>query len=102
MKKTIRKTAIAAALFVAALASTFQANAQDEKLSYSKARHSAIGITVDNATGAAYVIKDKNGNIVLQGKIKNNKTFFISTAKLSKGSYQFVIGSLVLQEFEIL
>lgn len=102
MKKIIRNTAIAAALFVATIASTFQANAQDERLSYNKAHHSTIGITVDNATGAAYVIKDKNGNIAVQGKIKNNKTFFISTSRLNKGSYQFVIGSLVLQEFEIL
>lgn len=99
MKTLLRKTAIVTALICATTLSAF--SAREEKLVYSKARHSAIGITVGNATGAAYVIKDKNGNTVLTGKIKDNKIFFVSTAKLGKGSYRFVIGNLVLQEFEI-
>ncbi|WP_118974167.1 hypothetical protein [Taibaiella koreensis] len=101
MKTLLRKTAIVTALICATALSAFRATAQDERLIYSKGRHTAIGITVDNATGAEYTIRDKNGNVVLQGRIKSNKTFFIPTTKLGKGSYRFVIGSLVLQEFEI-
>lgn len=101
MKTLLRKTVLATALICTTALSAFSAGAQNEKLVYSKARHSTIGITVGNATGAAYAIKDKNGNTVLTGKIKDNKTFFVSTARLSKGSYRFMIGNLVLQEFEI-
>ncbi|WP_118949666.1 hypothetical protein [Taibaiella helva] len=101
MKTLLRKTAIVTALICATTLSAFSAGAREQKLVYSKARHSTIGITVGNATGAAYMIKDKNGNTVLTGKIKDRKTFFVSTAKLGKGSYRFVIGNLVLQEFEI-
>lgn len=101
MKTFIRKTAIATALILTAAASSFTATAQENKLVYSKTSNPAIGITVDNATGASYSIKDKAGNIVLTGIVKGNKTFYIPTGKLAKGTYRFVMGSLVLQEFEI-
>lgn len=101
MKTIIRKTVTAAAFVIAIAASSFSANAQDGKLIYNKNTNPSIGITVENATGASYVVKDEKGNIVLQGRVKNNKTFFIPTAKLNTGAYQFFIGNLPVQEFSI-
>jgi PKD repeat protein len=101
MKTFIRKSVIAATLLLAVAASSFQGNAQDEKLIYNQNHNSTIGITVENAVGANYVIKDKKGNIIYKGTVKSDKTFYIPTAKLGKGEYKFQIGSLVLQEFII-
>lgn len=101
MKTIIRKTVTAAAFIIAIAASSFSANAQGGKLIYNKNTNPSIGITVENATGASYVVKDEKGNIVLQGRVKNNKTFFIPTAKLNTGAYQFFIGNLPVQEFSI-
>ena len=101
MKTFIRKTAIATALIFTIAASSFQATAQENKLVYSKSNNPAIGITIGNASGASYSIKNKAGNTVLTGIVKDNKIFYIATGKLAKGTYRFVIGSLVLQEFEI-
>lgn len=100
MKNLIRKSVIAASFVLAIAASSFHAYAQD-KLVYEKASNSVIGITVANATGAGYVVKDKKGNIVAQGTVKNDKTFFIPTAKLRSGVYQFFISNLAVQEFVI-
>ena len=100
MKNLIRKTALAASLILAVAATSFKANAQD-KLVYDKTHNTAIGITIANATGADYVIKDKRGNIIYRGTVKSDKTFYIPTSKLGKGEYQFQIGCLVLQEFVI-
>ncbi|WP_157976839.1 hypothetical protein [Taibaiella helva] len=99
MKTLLRKTAIAAALLMTLTASAVQA--QDNVPVYLKAANPSIGITVANATGASFAIKDQKGNIVLQGTVKNDKTFFIPTGKLNKGTYRFVMGNLVLQEFII-
>lgn len=101
MKTIIRKSAIAASLILALAASSFRAQAQDDKLIYDSAHNSAIGITVENAVGANYVIRDKKGNIIYRGTVKNGKTFYIPTVKLGKGEYKFQIGSLILQEFII-
>jgi PKD repeat protein len=101
MKNIIRKSVIAASFVIAIAASSFKANAQEDKLVYNKAHNASIGITVENAVGANYVIKDKKGNIIFKGTVKSDKTFYISTDKLGKGEYQFQIGSLVLQEFII-
>jgi hypothetical protein len=101
MKTLIRKSAIAASLILALAASSFKANAQDNKLVYDITQNSSIGIKVENAVGASYVIKDKKGNIIHKGIVKSDKTFYISISKLGKGEYQFQIGSLVLQEFII-
>jgi len=99
MKTLLRKSAIAAALLMTLAASAVQA--QDNVPVYLKATNPSIGIAVANATGASFAIKDQKGNVVLQGTVKNDKTFFISTGKLNKGTYRFVMGSLVLQEFII-
>lgn len=101
MKNIIRKTVTAASFIIAIATSSFSANAQDGKLIYNKNTNPSIGITVENATGANYVVKDEKGNIVLQGKVKSNKTFFIPTAKLNTGAYQFFIGNLPVQQFNI-
>jgi hypothetical protein len=101
MKTFIRKAAIFTSLALTIAASSFTAAAQENKLIYSKTNNPAIGITINNATGASYSIKDKTGKVVLTGTVKNNKTFFIPTGNLAKGTYRFVMGSLVLQEFEI-
>jgi PKD repeat protein len=101
MKTFIRKSVIAASFVLAIAASSFKANAQEDKLVYNKAYNTTIGITVENAIGANYVIKDKKGNIIFKGTVKSDKTFYIQTDKLGKGEYQFQIGSLVLQEFII-
>lgn len=101
MKTFIRKSVIVATLILAVATSSFQAKAQDEKLIYNQSHNSTIGITVANAVGASYVIKDKKGNIIYTGIIKSDKTFYIATAKLGKGEYKFQIGSLILQEFII-
>lgn len=101
MKIIIRKTLTAACFIIAIAASSFKSHAQDGKLVYDKSANPSIGITVDNADGASYVVKDKNGNVVLQGRVKSNKTFYIPTAKLNAGVYQFFIAGTALQDFVI-
>lgn len=101
MKTLLRKSVIAATLLMTFAASAVPALAQDNVPVYRKAANPSIGITVANAAGAGYTIKDQKGNVVLQGTVKDDKTFFIPTGKLTKGTYRFVMGSLVLQEFII-
>jgi len=101
MKAFLRKTAVAAAILLSATSFSFTANAQGEKLVYHKDNDAAIGITVENATGAEFVIRDKKGRVVHRGIVKSARTFYISTEKLNKGDYQFQIGNLVLQEFSV-
>lgn len=100
MKTLLRNSVIAASLLLTFAAAT-PAIAQDNVPVYNKAANRSIGITVANATGASFVIKDQKGTVVYQGTVKNDKTFFISTGKLTRGTYRFVVGSLVLQEFVI-
>lgn len=100
MKTIIRKSAIAASLIIALAASSFQATAQNS-LIYRMAQNDAIGITVDNATGANYTVKDEKGNIVWKGTVKSDKTFYIPTRKLGKGNYRFFIGHMAIQQFSI-
>lgn len=97
MKTFIRKSIIVLAI----AASAFNTNAKSNMLVYDKAHNTSIGITVEHATGAEYIIRDKKGNLVLRGKIKNNKTFFIPTSKLNSGTYQFFLGNMVVREFVI-
>ena len=99
MKPFIQKTAAIVLLITTLLASSFTGNAQ--KLVYKKSYNSSIGITVENAAGAAYAIKDKSGKTVVQGKVKDNKTFYISTGNLNTGDYQFCIGNMTIQEFSV-
>lgn len=101
MKTIIRKTVVTASLVLGLVASTLQVNAENNALVYDSSINTSIGITAENAVGRSYTITDKKGNVILKGVIKSNKTFFIPTGKLGKGSFQFVIGSLVLQEFVI-
>lgn len=101
MKTFIRKSLIAVSFVLASAISAFNANAKSNTLVYDRTHNTSIGIAVEHATGAAYTIRDQKGNIVLQGRIKNNKTFFIPTSKLKSGSYQFSLGNMILQEFVI-
>jgi phosphate-selective porin len=101
MKTFIRKSVITISVVLAATVSAFNATAKNNTLVYDKAPNTSIGIAVEHATGAEYTIRDQKGNIVLQGRIKNNKTFFIPTSKLKSGSYQFSLGNMILQEFVI-
>lgn len=99
MKTFIRKSAIVAASLLIMATSVFNVLAQDTRPVYNKAYNRSIGITVANATGAQYVVKDKKGNIVLKGTVKSDKTFFIPIAKLSAGTYHFYVGNYSIQEF---
>jgi hypothetical protein len=101
MKTFIRKSVITASFVLAIATSAFNVNAKNNALVYDKVHNTSIGILVEHATGVQYTIRDKKGNIVLQGKIKDNKTFFLPTSKLSAGTYQFFLGNMVLQEFII-
>lgn len=101
MKTFIRKSATITVIAIAFIASAFRTEAQVNKWVYEKASNPSIGITVENAVGADYIIKDAAGNTVLQGKVKSKKTFYISTSKLANGAYRFYIGNMVVQEFAI-
>lgn len=101
MKTFIRKSVIAASFVLVIAAASFGANAKNNTLIYDRAHNTSIGIAVEHGTGAEYTIRDQKGNIVLQGLIKSNKTFFIPTSKLKSGSYLFSLGNVVLQEFVI-
>jgi hypothetical protein len=97
MKNILRQSAIAASLIFALAASSFKANAT--KLVYERSTNPSIGITVANAVGASFVVKDKKGNIVYEGKVASDKTFYIPTGKLGSGTFQFFIGQLAIQTF---
>jgi len=101
MKTFIRKSVIVAASLVILATSVFTLQAQDTRLVYNKAYNNSIGITVENATGSEYAVKDKKGNIVVKGTVKSGKTFFIPISKLNAGTYQFYVGKYAIQEFII-
>jgi hypothetical protein len=101
MKTIIRKTTIAVSLILALTASSFKAHAQNDKFVYRRSTNPSIGITIPNATGAPFIIKDKKGNIVYSGTVKSDKTFYIPTGKLGTGTFCFFIGSFALQEFQV-
>jgi len=99
MKTLIRKSAIVAASFLIIAATILNVQAQDTRPVYNKAYNRSIGITVANATGAEYVVKDRKGNIVLKGTVKSDKTFFIPISRLNAGTYHFYVGNYSIQEF---
>lgn len=100
MKNLIRKSVIAATLFLVACATTFQANAKNNVFVYDRTVNANISISSGNAIGCKYEVKDQHGNIVLAGKIKS-ASFNIPTAKLTKGIYHFTINGNILQQFGI-
>ncbi len=100
MKNIIRKSVIAASLLLSLTAASFNTNAQDRPV-YDRSVNPSIGIKVENATGTGYSITDQKGNVVLGGTIAGNKTFYIATGKLGKGTYRFLIAGNVFQEFVI-
>lgn len=99
MKNIIRKSVIAVAL----LLSVATANAKGNSLSYSRTLNTQIGITATNqvAVGGTYKVLDVNGKVVLKGRISSADTFYISTGKLSNGTYRFTVDGFYLQEFSI-
>ncbi len=101
MKNIIRKSVIAASFVIAITASSFKANAQDTKLVYDKSVNPSIGITIENAIGAIYEVKDKKGNTIMTGKVKSDKTFYITTSKLNAGAYKFYVSNTAIQDFVI-
>jgi hypothetical protein len=103
-------TAVLALVFVCSLQPANAASAMnasrsfkniEQALVYERAVNPYIGITVENAAGQGYVIADKNGKIILKGKISSDKTFFVATSKLAYGSYQFLVGGALMQQFII-
>lgn len=100
MKNLLRRSIFASTLILALTAPSL-VKAQTNTLVYDRTANSSIGITADNATGCSYEIKDKNGKVVLSGKIKSDKTFYIATGKLGRGNYSFSINGNTLQEFII-
>ncbi len=84
------------------LTTTAAAQAQDEILVYSRRLNRSIGITpMANAVGTSYSVVDAQGTAVLSGKINTSNTFFLSTSRLKKGMYRFMIGSTNAQSFMI-
>ncbi len=100
MKNIIRKSVIAASLLLGLAAASFNTYAQDRPV-YDRTVNPSIGVKVENVTGVGYTVTDKKGNVVFNGKIADNKTFYIPTGKLAKGLYRFMIGNMVWQEFVI-
>ncbi|PSK94326.1 hypothetical protein [Taibaiella chishuiensis] len=100
MKTIIRKTVIAASLLLSLTAASFNTFAQDRPV-YDRSVNPSIGIKVENAAGAGYSITDQKGNVVFNGRIAGNKTFYIPTGKLSNGTYRFLVAGNVFQEFVI-
>ena len=101
MKSIIRKSIVAATLLLAVTASSFSVQAKSSRPIYDRSVNSAIGITVENATGAKFEIRNSKGEIVHTGRVKSNNKFYIPTSKLGKGTYSFVIGDTILKEFVI-
>ncbi|RQO30745.1 hypothetical protein DBR32_08435 [Taibaiella sp. KBW10] len=89
------------AIFTLVLSVGFSAAAKS-RLVYDRTANTHIGITPNTAAiGKVYKISDKKGRVILQGTIDSDKTIYIPTRKLSSGSYLFMIGSDVLQNFEV-
>jgi hypothetical protein len=101
MKTIIRKTAIVAAFIFTIAASSFKANAQEDNLVYERNTNPSIGITIPNAVGASFSIKDQKGTVVYSGKVKSVKTFYIPTKKLGTGKFYFYVGSVAMQSFQV-
>ncbi|RYD52403.1 MAG: hypothetical protein EOP52_09605 [Sphingobacteriales bacterium] len=98
MKNFIQIACTAALLLTSAIAS----QAQDEALVYNRRFNRSIGITpMANAVGTSYSVVDAQGAAVLTGKISSSNTFFLSTSRLKKGLYRFMIGSTNAQSFII-
>ncbi len=101
MKKIILKAAAVVMIVSTAMMTSLQVRAQDGTPVYNRETNPSIGISVDHATGATFIIRDQKGAVVMKGTVKSNKTFFISTKSLREGIYHFEVGGNVLQSFEI-
>lgn len=101
MKTIIRKSATAAALLLTLAASSLSAQAKSSCPVYKRSLNSKIGVSVENATGAKYKIRNSKGEVVLEGQVKDSGKFYIPTGALAKGVYHFMIGNMVWQEFVI-
>ncbi len=101
MKTIIRKSIVTATLLLAVTASALHTQAKSSKLVYDRSVNNTIGVTVENATGARFEIRNSKGNTVHEGKVKSSNRFYIPTSGLAKGTYQFVIGNTTLREFVI-
>lgn len=99
MKTIIRQSIIAAVLLI----STAGAQARGTSLHYSRNANERIGITAGNqvAVGGWYKITDPTGKIILRGRIKSAKTFYIPLNQLSNGQYRFSVDGYELQSFTI-
>lgn len=96
MKKAIILSAVLFSSFVSSFASS-----TGKSLVYNKDANATIGITVDNVfDGTRFTVKDKSGNIVKKGSLKNGQIVNLSTKNLKTGTYYFeIMGSI--QEFVI-
>jgi hypothetical protein len=101
MKNSFKKSAIAASLLFVLAAASFKSQAQEVTSFNDTYTNVSVAITVKNADGAAYVIKNEKGLVVYTGRIKNNKTFHIPGRKLGVGTFYFYVGNQVYQTFEV-
>lgn len=100
MKPFFLKSLTIASLMLVITASSLQVTAQSSTLIYERSTNSNINISSDNAVGCTYEIRDKKGNVVMNGKIRYAK-FSIPTDKLTNGIYHFSINGNILQAFII-
>lgn len=72
-------------------------------LTYNRFSNPQIGVTAVNkhTIGRSYTICDEKGKVVMKGTIRSAETFYISTQKLSNGTYTFKIDGESVQEFTI-
>lgn len=86
----MKKVIVTAALLTTLGFTSFANNAKSPV--YDKAANPTIGITIKNVhNGTEFYVKDKNGNVIKKGKVKNGQTITIETKDLKAGTYVFEI-----------
>lgn len=70
-------------------------------LKYNRSVNAQIGITPIHAQGSTYEVRNQFGKVVIKGIISSSNTFYISTKKLTSGTYTFILNGVSQQEFVI-
>jgi len=101
MKNIILKSAFIVAVLTGA--ATAASARSTNTLNYSRLSNPQIGITAANkyAVGKSYTICNEKGKVIVKGVIRSAEVFYVSTQKLSNGTYVFKIDGEVVQEFVI-
>ena len=102
MKNIILKSAFILTVLLTATALTVSARSNNT-LTYNRFSNPQIGVTAVNkhTVGRNYTICDERGKVVIKGTIRSAETFYISTQKLTNGTYIFKIDGETVQEFII-